>query len=83
MCLYRRHLGIACRDALLDAAETAEVEWPEATVIVGNPPFLGGGKRMRAGLGDSRIVQSVAERAYRLAWEPSRDGIRAPDHPHA
>jgi hypothetical protein len=46
--------NIACRDALLDATETAEPEWPEATVIVGNPPFLGG-KLMRANLGDEYV----------------------------
>ena len=55
---------IECRDALLqwhsdtggttNALEpTASVtEWPRASVVIGNPPFLGD-KRMRAELGDS------------------------------
>lgn len=42
---------IACRDALL-APEGGEAAWPEADVIVGNPPFLGD-KKMRAELGDA------------------------------
>lgn len=47
--------NIECRDAVLDLSNPTtpkEPEWPEATVIVGNPPFLGGGERTRAGLGD-------------------------------
>ncbi len=32
--------GIACRDALL-TSDGKEAKWPEADVIVGNPPFLG------------------------------------------
>ena len=31
---------IECRDALLNA-DSSEAEWPEADVIIGNPPFLG------------------------------------------
>ena len=34
---------IECRDAILNADGT-EAEWPEADVVVGNPPFLGGKK---------------------------------------
>ncbi len=44
-------------DALLDLSDPTqprEAEWPEADVVVGNPPFLGG-KVMRAGLGDSYV----------------------------
>jgi len=33
--------NIECRDALLNPDGT-EAEWPDADVIVGNPPFLGG-----------------------------------------
>lgn len=36
--------NIECRDAILDLSDPEnprEPEWPEATVIVGNPPFLG------------------------------------------
>ena len=32
---------IGCRDAIL-TSEGGEPEWPEADVIIGNPPFLGG-----------------------------------------
>ena len=32
---------IECRDAIL-TSEGGEPEWPEADVIIGNPPFLGG-----------------------------------------
>jgi len=41
---------IQCRDAVLNADGT-EADWPEADVIIGNPPFLGGNK-MRNELGD-------------------------------
>ena len=41
---------IECRDAIL-APEGAEAEWPEADVVIGNPPFLGT-KPMRGVLGD-------------------------------
>jgi type II restriction/modification system DNA methylase subunit YeeA len=44
-------------DAILayDAAgNPVEPEWPEADVIIGNPPFLGG-KLLRTGLGDSCV----------------------------
>jgi len=41
---------IQCRDAVLNADGT-EAEWPEADVIIGNPPFLGD-KKMRNELGD-------------------------------
>jgi hypothetical protein len=44
---------IECRDALLkfDAIVT-EAEWPKANTVIGNPPFLGGGKK-RGELGSS------------------------------
>ncbi|MDQ3559273.1 MAG: class I SAM-dependent DNA methyltransferase, partial [Pseudomonadota bacterium] len=45
--------GIEERDALLNADGT-EAEWPEADVIIGNPPFLGG-KRLRDNLGDDYV----------------------------
>ena len=32
---------IGCRDAIL-TSEGGKPEWPEADVIIGNPPFLGG-----------------------------------------
>ncbi|NOU21291.1 MAG: class I SAM-dependent DNA methyltransferase, partial [Methyloglobulus sp.] len=43
--------GIQHRDALINADGT-ETQWPEADVIVGNPPFLGGSKK-RGELGDA------------------------------
>ena len=45
--------NIECRDAVLDLSDPStpeEPDWPVADFIVGNPPFLGGGDRMR---GDS------------------------------
>lgn len=49
--------NIECRDAVLDLHNPdnpREPDWPEATVIVGNPPFVGG-KLMRANLGDEYV----------------------------
>lgn len=52
---------IECRDALLDFLPLEEGEgslvaqeapWPQASVVIGNPPFLGD-KKMRAELGDA------------------------------
>jgi hypothetical protein len=44
---------IECRDALLRfTPEAVEADWPKASVVVGNPPFLGGSKK-RGELGDS------------------------------
>ncbi len=44
---------IECRDAIL-TPEDGEPEWPEADVVIGNPPFLGG-KLLRAGLGGEYV----------------------------
>ena len=44
---------IECRDAIL-TAEGAEPAWPEADVVIGNPPFLGG-KLLRNGLGGEYV----------------------------
>src|SRR5207249_1821473 len=49
--------NIECRDAILDLrdpASPAEPDWPDADVIVGNPPFLGG-KFLRRELGDPYV----------------------------
>ena len=49
--------SIECRDALLDLADPnnpKEAAWPDANVIVGNPPFLGG-KLLRSNLGDEYV----------------------------
>lgn len=45
------------RDAVLDLNDPAhprEPSWPSATVIIGNPPFIGG-KLLRANLGDDYV----------------------------
>ena len=44
---------IECRDALLNA-DGSEAAWPEADVVIGNPPFLGN-KKMRRLLGDDYV----------------------------
>ena len=44
---------IECRDAILNPDGT-RADWPEADVVVGNPPFLGG-KLMRDSLGDAYV----------------------------
>lgn len=47
---------IECRDALITIdpvrAEPVEAAWPKASVVIGNPPFLGGSKKRRE-LGDA------------------------------
>ena len=47
------------QDALLDLSDPShprEAQWPEADVVVGNPPFLGG-KLLRTNLGDVYVDQ--------------------------
>ena len=48
--------NIECRDALItfDAVrgEPIEALWPQASIVIGNPPFLGGSKKRRE-LGDA------------------------------
>ena len=44
---------IECRDAILNSDGT-EPEWPEADVVIGNPPFLGG-KLLRSTLGGAYV----------------------------
>lgn len=57
-----RSLGnIECRDAVLDVETGERATWPEADVVVGNPPFLGS-HRMIAELGEPYTV------ALRNAW---------------
>ena len=54
---------IECRDAIL-TPDSTEPDWPEADVIIGNPPFLGG-NRLIANLGEdyvSRIFETYAGR---------------------
>jgi hypothetical protein len=45
---------IECRDALLNP-DGSEAEWPDADVIIGNPPFLGD-KRMISVLGEHQVA---------------------------
>jgi type II restriction/modification system DNA methylase subunit YeeA len=50
--------NIECRDAVLDLSDPEnprEPDWPAVDFIVGNPPFLGGGDRMRGGLGHDYV----------------------------
>ena len=54
---------IECRDAIL-APDGTEPDWPDADVIIGNPPFLGG-KLLIANLGNdcvSRMFETYAGR---------------------
>jgi hypothetical protein len=44
---------IECRDAILDPDGT-EAKWPDAEVLIGNPPFLGG-KLLRTVLGNEYV----------------------------
>ena len=44
---------IECRDAIL-TTDNEEPEWPEADVVIGNPPFLGD-KKIRGELGDDYV----------------------------
>ncbi len=44
---------IECRDAILNT-DGAEPEWPDADVVIGNPPFLGG-KLLRSTLGGAYV----------------------------
>jgi len=45
--------GIVCRDALI-TKDRKEANWPEADVIIGNPPFLGD-RRMIGVLGETYV----------------------------
>ena len=49
---------IECRDAIL-APDGTEPEWPEADVVIGNPPFLGG-KLLIGGLGEDYVARMFA-----------------------
>ena len=53
--------NIECRDAIL-TPEGGEPEWPEADVVIGNPPFLGG-KLLNQTLGEDYVARMFA--AYR------------------
>jgi type II restriction/modification system DNA methylase subunit YeeA len=57
---------IECRDAILNGDGT-EASWPEADVIVGNPPFLGA-KLMKSKLRTSREESVKTTEAIRAAF---------------
>jgi hypothetical protein len=55
--ILRPLANIETKDALIDGSDPAqpsEAGWPDAEVIIGNPPFLGG-KLLRANLGDAYV----------------------------
>ncbi len=58
---------IECRDAILTPDNT-EPDWPEADVVIGNPPFLGG-KLLISGLGEDYVSQLFANYAGRVPAE--------------
>ncbi len=49
---------IECRDAIL-APDDGEPDWPQADVVIGNPPFLGG-KLLIGGLGEEYVSRMFA-----------------------
>jgi len=69
--LLKKLENIEHKDAILafDAeGNPVEPEWPAATVVIGNPPFLGG-KLLRAGLRDDYVDRLFAVWAGRVAHE--------------
>ena len=60
---------IECRDAIL-TPEGGEPDWPEADVVIGNPPFLGD-RVMRGGLGHEYTQR--LRRTYRGSVPASAD----------
>jgi type II restriction/modification system DNA methylase subunit YeeA len=59
--------GIVRADALITQSGKDSV-WPQADVVVGNPPFLGG-KRLRRSLGDAYVDRLFAAFAARVPAE--------------
>ena len=58
---------IECRDAIL-TPDTAEPDWPEADVVIGNPPFLGG-KLLITYLGKDYVSRMFAAYSGRVPAE--------------
>ena len=58
---------IECRDAIL-TPDGGEPEWPEADVVIGNPPFLGG-KLLITHLGEDYVTRMFATYAGRVPAE--------------
>lgn len=61
--------NIECRDAILNN-DGVRATWPNADVVVGNPPFLGG-KLMREALGDEYVNSLFS--AWRGSVRPEAD----------
>ena len=59
--------NIDCRDAIL-APDGTEPDWPEADVVIGNPPFLGG-KRLMRELGEDYVARMFAAYKGRVPQE--------------
>ena len=60
---------IECRDAIL-APDGSEPDWPQADVVIGNPPFLGG-KLLIGGLGEDYVCRMFA--AWKERVPPEAD----------
>ena len=58
---------IECRDAIL-TDDSTEPEWPEADVLIGNPPFLGG-KLLITHLGEDYVSRMFKTYAHRVPAE--------------
>ena len=58
---------IECRDAILTPDNT-EPDWPEADVVIGNPPFLGS-KLLITNLGEDYVARLFATYASRVPAE--------------
>ncbi len=58
---------IECRDAIL-APDGGEPEWPNADVVIGNPPFLGG-KLLIASLGEDYVSKVFSTYTGRVPAE--------------
>ncbi|MCY4660237.1 MAG: class I SAM-dependent DNA methyltransferase [Acidobacteria bacterium] len=58
---------IECRDAIV-TADDAEPDWPEADVVIGNPPFLGG-KLLITHLGEDYVSRMFTTYAGRVPAE--------------
>ena len=58
---------IECRDAIV-TTDTTEPEWPEADVVIGNPPFLGG-KLLITHLGEHFVSRMFATYSGRVPAE--------------
>ena len=58
---------IECRDAIL-APDGTEPEWPDADVVIGNPPFLGG-KLLITHLGEDYVQRMFATYSGRVPAE--------------